>query len=743
MKRVFNLKKTTNKKIRGFPFYAAVSGAILSLAYAIYLSISGAIFEFPPLALIAPLLLPLGFYFIFLRQDIVKDEKYIFALGCIYLIISDILLHAGSREDLSSPILLSLLFGLLIFKHSRRLLLLLGILPFLFEIGLFIHIHNDIKINLYSLFGMSLFLPATLGLIAFALSGKLKDMDIKKGISVQDRDIAKDNEADQNPNKTKFDQEQVKKDIQNIEHNYERVIKLLLGNLYEGLPLQSILFFSVNMDRSCSYLRAYHSRVQESIIPHAEIQIGTGVIGLVQKEKKMIVNGRLHHKGSQLKYYNNDCIIESILAVPVYEGGDGRRMVGILAIDDTVPDEFDPSIVRIIENTANVLGRMHSWVHSVINMEIDHENLVALYNLHEIGIDSHSINRFMSDFINLLMQKFESQDIAIFTAEDAEQRYIRMFYRTGVFETYPDKLKNSGVINWILKNEDIYFKTKIGEEDKGFLLIEGMEDIDCKSIIAAPIKPVEKDFGIGTIVIISSSPVHFRRKNAEFLKTLAYYFSLIFSSIHRAQQIQSLAFKDGLTGLMNHRSFQEQIRKICSEAKTKANARFSVIMIDLDHFKKINDTYGHPAGDIVLKGIAKILNTHNEKNKDFIPARYGGEEFIAILLNADLSKAIPYADCIRKEIEEAEFDITPSIDKHQSRKDDKSIIRITASFGVSSFPYSADKPSDLIQGKRYHTPVDESFKPSELIEHADKNLYIAKKEGRNRVIPRLKEKSNS
>ena len=264
-----------------------------------------------------------------------------------------------------------------------------------------------------------------------------------------------------------------------------------------------------------------------------------------------------------------------------------------------------------------------------------------------------------------------------------------------------------------------------------------MEDIECKSIIAAPIQPIEKDFGIGTIVIISSSPIHFKRKDAEFLKTFAYYFSLIFSSIHSSQKIKDLAFQDGLTGLMNHRSFQDKIRKICREAKTNTNARFAVIMIDLDHFKRINDMYGHPAGDIVLKGIARILTSHSEKDKDFIPARYGGEEFIAILLNADLSKAIIYAEGIRKEIEEAEFDISPTMDKHQAKRDDKNIIKITASFGVSSYPYGGNKPSDLIPGEkgRYHTPVDIVSKPSELIEHADKNLYIAKEEGRNRVIP--------
>ena len=284
--------------------------------------------------------------------------------------------------------------------------------------------HGDFKGSLYSLFGMSLFLPATLGLIAFALSGKLKDMDIKKGISKRTDDSNKEDAASEGINKARLSQEHTKKDIDNIMKNYDRIIDLLLMNLFEGLPIQSILFF--NTREYCSYLSSYHSRVVEHIIPHAKIPLGVGVIGLVQKNNKTIVNGRLHHKASRLKYYSNGGIIESILAIPIYEGGDGRRMVGVLALDDTSIDVFDTSIVSIVENTANVLGRMHSWVHSVVDMGIDHENLIALYNLHEIGRDSHSLNRFIADFIDILKQKFEAEDIAIFTADDAEQRYIKL-----------------------------------------------------------------------------------------------------------------------------------------------------------------------------------------------------------------------------------------------------------------------------------------------------------------------------
>ena len=128
----------------------------------------------------------------------------------------------------------------------------------------------------------------------------------------------------------------------------------------------------------------------------------------------------------------------------------------------------------------------------------------------------------------------------------------------------------------------------------------------------------------------------------------------------------------------------------------------SVIMIDVDHFKKFNDTYGHPKGDEVLRGLAKILKSA-VRTSDIV-ARYGGEEFVILLPETEEAKALILAERIRKDVELTNL----TIDKNEPPE------RVTISLGVST--------------------VDEKvIEYQELIEKADKALYQAKEKGRNRV----------
>ena len=161
-----------------------------------------------------------------------------------------------------------------------------------------------------------------------------------------------------------------------------------------------------------------------------------------------------------------------------------------------------------------------------------------------------------------------------------------------------------------------------------------------------------------------------------------------------------LATTDGLTELYNHRFFQEQIRrKIVYSDKMKTN--FSLILIDIDFFKKFNDKYGHQAGDAVLKHVAKTLKS-SVRSEDLV-CRYGGEEMAIILNNVNKEIAIKTAQKICDAIASRNYELTPEI-----------TVNITISLGVASYP-------------------DNGKTPEELIEYADKGLYKAKENGRNQV----------
>lgn len=161
------------------------------------------------------------------------------------------------------------------------------------------------------------------------------------------------------------------------------------------------------------------------------------------------------------------------------------------------------------------------------------------------------------------------------------------------------------------------------------------------------------------------------------------------------QKLKDLALKDGLTGLYNHTEIKTRFKNLISQIQTN---QFSCFMMDIDYFKKINDSYGHPFGDEILKQTAStIKNTVREND---ITGRYGGEEFIVLLPNTDVIEAQMIAERIREAIETQSFII-----EHKK-------VNITISIGVSTYS-------------------GQSFE--EMIKEADSALYSAKNNGRNKV----------
>jgi two-component system, cell cycle response regulator len=167
------------------------------------------------------------------------------------------------------------------------------------------------------------------------------------------------------------------------------------------------------------------------------------------------------------------------------------------------------------------------------------------------------------------------------------------------------------------------------------------------------------------------------------------------------QQLRQLSITDGLTGLFNHRHVHELLHEEHERAK-RSGEPLAVVMLDLDRFKQLNDTHGHPTGDVVLGETARLLR-ENAREVDMI-GRYGGEEFIAILPGADEDAAIHYAERVRGAVEQFVY------------RDAGKEIHMTLSAGVAS-----------------GDPLDFDA-PDELIKQADRALYEAKDSGRNRIV---------
>lgn len=168
------------------------------------------------------------------------------------------------------------------------------------------------------------------------------------------------------------------------------------------------------------------------------------------------------------------------------------------------------------------------------------------------------------------------------------------------------------------------------------------------------------------------------------------------------ESLSRVAAKDGLTGLYNHLFIKERLQQELYRAERYGHP-LSVLMIDLDDFKKLNDKYGHVTGDSVLKTVARLI-VEIIRHAD-VPARYGGEEFLIILPETDKENAVHVAERIRQRVEACLFDANPSKEK---------TLRLTVSLGVCTYP-------------------DYSRTGQELIAFADAALYGAKATGKNRV----------
>jgi diguanylate cyclase (GGDEF)-like protein len=173
--------------------------------------------------------------------------------------------------------------------------------------------------------------------------------------------------------------------------------------------------------------------------------------------------------------------------------------------------------------------------------------------------------------------------------------------------------------------------------------------------------------------------------------------------VNQIRTIERLSLIDQLTGIPNRRCFDERLQMEWKRAKREQTS-ISLLMIDLDKFKRINDTYGHQQGDIVLQTVVKTFQYAFNRPADFA-ARWGGEEFIVLLPNTSLSGAMNVAEKIRTAVEKTEIPYYEGV-----------IIKLTVSIGVNSLIPEQDSSINA------------------FISNADKALYAAKEAGRNRVI---------
>ncbi|MGD9241435.1 MAG: sensor domain-containing diguanylate cyclase [Desulfobacterales bacterium] len=320
-----------------------------------------------------------------------------------------------------------------------------------------------------------------------------------------------------------------------------------------------------------------------------------------------------------------------------------------------------------------------------------------------------TIGQIWEVFLGDVRGLIEIEVCALFLVDDATHEFVLEYAfpenRKAICKKEADYQIECGIFSWIINRRQPALIPALASENK-------------KSIVMLPLSTVKRTLG----VVMIKTPIKESFITHEIIKLLtmlAKQYSLVLEntllydrlmkkheSLEKANgEIRLLSRKDSLTGCYNRGYLNEHLPHEIKRA-SRYHHPFSLALCDLDHFKKVNDTYGHLCGDMVLKEFVECIKSLIRSDMDWL-ARYGGEEFLLVLPETSFQNASRLAERLRKQISKKAF-------KWEGEK-----IAITASFGVTGF----DKISP-----------NENFSPDDLIDMADQYLYQAKNKGRNKVV---------
>jgi len=466
-----------------------------------------------------------------------------------------------------------------------------------------------------------------------------------------------------------------------------------LALLRSALELQTCALLW--LDESGERLKVKELCTESTQVVEGSIPAGGGVLGAILKERHPFVleSPRL----SLIPYYAGPATVGTFVGVPVVEGQVPR---GILVADRAAGRNFDEAAVALMVSAAEQVVRVvqsERVFQAVERSKHEHERfyqasaeLNRALTLDEVYNAAIAGARGVCDF-----------DFAAIATYDAARgsHTIRCVVGEAADKLLGTSHKDpSSIASMAAKNKLALPAGGEWRERDVPVFSHPMRIKDYESLLVVPL--IVKDQVIGTFTVAAQRPGAFPNDRREMLGVIANQVATSMQNARMYEVVEEQATTDGLTGLVNHRTFQERFSAMLGRAERR-NFAVSLLLTDIDHFKKVNDTYGHPTGDEVLRRVAAILR--GSARKIDITARYGGEEFAIVLEGTDRAGARQLAERIRQEVAQQTF-ASP-----------KGSFQATLSIGVASYP-------------------DDAREKAEIIARADQSLYAAKHGGRNRTM---------
>lgn len=385
------------------------------------------------------------------------------------------------------------------------------------------------------------------------------------------------------------------------------------------------------------------------------------------------------------KWHSNDVFITPI------ETSDGK-FLGIVSVDNPANVEFpSPKSVSLIENFSTYASLAIKNIRFLRREEKILKRMDAIHSISKIIGQIFDLKNLYEETIHEIRKSFGYSNISIFEIDKEGNPVLKSYsgYEEVNLNEIAKDLRNTKLAGEVLQTFEPLIipdvqkeKSYIGDKSKP------------KSEAIIPL--VMKNKIVGLLDVEMEGSFSMGMEDLHTLTLLGEYIAMAINNAHLYRETRRLAIEDEMTGIYNYRYFREIMNQELKK-RAKTENKLSLLMIDIDNFKKLNDTYGHIKGDEVLKKVSRIIEETARKND--IVTRYGGDEFVIILWNIDKDDARVLGERIRKRVKEElrDFDFP-----------------LTLSIGISTYP-------------------EDGKKIGILLDKVDKALYRAKSKGKDRI----------
>ncbi|CAN98567.1 putative membrane protein (GAF and GGDEF domain) [Sorangium cellulosum So ce56] len=425
---------------------------------------------------------------------------------------------------------------------------------------------------------------------------------------------------------------------------------------------------------------------------------GDGVFGAAITQRAPVVLGGLK-PGYKLPYYVGPSPVRAVCALPVFEHGQLR---GVLVVDRVEDRPFSPRELELIDEACRYAVRAIQNERVFVQLERAKIEQGKLYRAAE-GLGAATTEAGVIEAGVTSAREITSVDFAAVTLYDEAQKVheIRAVSGDGVAELTGQRFRhNAGLVSMVLQNRHPLPYRGEYDEKRQVVFTRRVTPPSMPSIIVLPL--VVHDRPLGTLVLGSRRRAAFTDSVRSTLEVLASHMAVSLSNARMVRRLEELATMDGLTGLLNKRAMLEVADQKITAAR-RFSRRLSVLVTDIDHFKKVNDTYGHDVGDVIIKGLGDVLR-RAKRTTDAV-ARFGGEEFVVICEETDARGAMLLAERVREELGRTTFHAAGSSGPVQCQ--------VTCSIGIATYPEAGSTWEELFKA-------------------ADESLYVSKRSGRNR-----------